>query len=388
MMNLGEFYSRYPYPPWRWWMLPRTDDESLSRFRPPDGSSPRRILIAGCGTLETLLIARAHPDAKEVVALDLSPVSVQTTRKRILLARWLGWRLPPIKVIHADLLDFKSQSGFDLIFANHVLHHLPDPADGMSALTQLLQQGGWMRVITYPRQSRHWMRETGKYLRSQGLNVHSPNLRTRAWQAIRRLSPENVVRLCFESQPETQTATGIADAFLNPMENPLSPREWGDIVHTCGLVLVREDQNPTSRSDFLEELLPQVARTLVDPFDRLQILDDLLELCANPVWWFRRDLPRCREFRQHEGPRDEDMRTCLVRAHRVLLKHGSSLLEAFNALKIHVGPRVTAPPNERPLPGLSLLDHEALVLDVVAAAGAGVVGVGAGADGEGAEARL
>jgi SAM-dependent methyltransferase len=337
-----------------------------------------RILVAGAGTLEALLVAQAHPQAREVVALDFSEKSLMISRRRALLARITGRRLPPLRCVSGSLEAEAPalQGSFDYILASNVLHHLHDPGTGLARLARWLAPGGLLRVVTYPRQSRVFMRETSRFLRAQGLDASQPDLIKRARKAISGLPP-GAIRSCFESQPETCTRAGLIDAFFNARENPLAPLEWRSASRCCGLELVAESQRETSRSAFLRELLP--ATHVLSAWERLQVLDDLLELCANPVLWLRRtkaSMTRPAARVEHVSkPLQGEIADGLLRARELLSRAEIKLSAALRALRTQVGPRVGA--QGEPLPGLSVLDYvdeelEDEVLDEGAlAAGAG-----------------
>jgi hypothetical protein len=111
-----------------------------------------------------------------------------------------------------------------------------------------------------------------------------PRLAKRARAVINRLPQDHPVRSCFFSHGEHRTATGIVDAFLHACEHPLSPLEWQRAATEANLTLIGETQRSTSRSSFLEALLPQTAQ--LTAWEKLQILDNTLELTTNPVLWF------------------------------------------------------------------------------------------------------
>ncbi len=388
-------YQRFPYPPVPAFALPRfrAGFSPEIRFewaakRPHRGVS---ILVIGAGTLEALVVAQANPDAAKVVALDFSRRSLTLLKRRVRFARitrFLGTpRHAPIEARCEDFWKYEPKESFDFIIASNVLHHLSDPAAAPALFARWLKPGGITRVVTYPKQSRHFMRETSRFLRA---NLDLPNdteityprdLIHQARRAIRKLPPDHPVRSCFESQPETRTEAGLIDAFFNARENPLSPLEWRDAFSRAGLELLSETQTDTSRSSFVDELLPgRAGLARLDAWDRLQILDDTLELCANPVLWLKKmgdistglaapatsatgrpeptvaktgDTPgndKAFEFSSreiHEGA---------GRARALLARADISFEDYLSALRTEVGPRVTAPPEERPLPGLSILD--------------------------------
>ncbi|MCM2277943.1 MAG: class I SAM-dependent methyltransferase [Oligoflexia bacterium] len=394
-MNLREQYERFPYPPIPALALPRRGQGEGLRFelgaqlvRNGYAETLRdhrgiRILVAGAGTFETLVVAQTHPRAAELVAVDLSGSSLAKTRARLRLHRLARpfTRLPCVRLVAADLRDWSDPRGFDYILASNVLHHVEDPAALLSRLAGMLRPGGLLRLVTYPKASRLWMREAGHWLALNGVTPGTPSLKRRAHEAIGLLPPEHPARLAFETQGETAREAGIVDAFLNACENPLSPLEWREATRRAGLSLVAETQAESSRSAFVVSLLPATAA--LDAWTRLQILDDFLELCANPVLWLRKIPSLSGGAPAAEGtselapahvpdrwaPRNLDefwlpsrplfeLAWNLRRAEALLSRAGISLKTALDTFRTEVGPRVSAPPEERPLPGLAATDYE------------------------------
>ena len=73
-------YESYPYPPIPLVALPRRDQGAALRM--PGGSEGARILVAGAGTFEAIVVARANAGAREIVAVDLSSASIRRLRAR------------------------------------------------------------------------------------------------------------------------------------------------------------------------------------------------------------------------------------------------------------------------------------------------------------------
>lgn len=304
-------YERFPYPPLGMLALPQRRQGAGLRYEAglvlaqAHGRSTgmavdhagMRILVVGGGTLEPLVVAQMHPRAAEIVALDISAASLSRLRQRyrwakvrdgLHLASLRGQRLPPLRIVQADMMDWREE-GFDYILASNVLHHLPDPAAALARLATMLRPQGMLRLVTYAAHSRFWLRATGDWLRWHGITADVPGLRARAAAVIDSLPSVHPIRSCFQAHGETATATGIVDAFLHVWERPLAPLQWASAAAAAGLAWLGETQAETSRGEFLVELLPPTAA--LDPWQRLQVLDDTLELAANPVWWFRRDEP-------------------------------------------------------------------------------------------------
>lgn len=303
MASVQDQYEAFPYPPVPALALPLPSQgrrlayetgRSLAEARGLPALAPDkdglRLLVVGCGTLEAVVIAEAHPRAREIVAVDLSARSLAILRRRLTLARlvrWLPWRwrrLPPVRTVQADFrTGLFAEAPFDYILATNVLHHTEDPAASLAQLSALLKPKGLLRLVTYPKASRIWMRRTGAYLQEAGLGPHTPRLIHAARVAIRRLPADDPRRQTFETSPEAETTAGLVDAFLHAIERPLSPLAWRDAAGAAGLTLVGEGQDPECCSSHLDALLPEAAR--LDPWAKLQLLDDALLLWDNPVLW-------------------------------------------------------------------------------------------------------
>lgn len=88
------------------------------------------------------------------VGVDLSPVSLELTRRRCQLA---GYR-PDLRVADAEHLPFPDNT-FDVVYSYGVMHHSPDTAKCLSEAFRVLKPGGWARIMLY-----HHPSLTGKML--------------------------------------------------------------------------------------------------------------------------------------------------------------------------------------------------------------------------------
>jgi len=395
-------YEKFPYPPVPSMALPvpgqgRELSYEFGSNLPHEGI---RILVAGAGTLEPVVVAQAHPRAREVVAVDFSRRSIAILKRRLALARiraFMGFGigagpLPPVRPVAADLGEWEDGT-FDYIIASNVLHHMSDPAAMLRRLASWLRPGAIMRIVTYPKSSRIWMREISKQLKrcppTFGICTAS-TLKKQCMKTLLATTQDNAVHIpkvgghLFDIHPETGTRAGIKDAFFNERENPLSPLQWAAACHAAGLELFSEGQDEGSRSDFLDFLLPRAAT--LDRWSKLQVLDDLLELCTNPVLWLRKpdvlsrertDKPKLESEPEpiptHAPPPPlpkitlatgkitdytAELALYLHRADAILNTKGLGVRDAIAALRKKVGPRTSAPPEERVLSGLSMIDYD------------------------------
>ncbi len=381
-------YERYPYPPVSAFALPRRGQAVAVAFETgtklcfgePRSGRGIRILVAGGGTLEPLVVAESNPFAACVVAVDLSQEALRILGRRERLAqalRLLRGGHAPLEIVSADLFAWEPIEPFDLIFASNILQHVAHPGALLSRLSSWLKPNGVIRIATYPKHSRLWMRETGRWLRANGITRESKNIRARAFDAVSKLPDGHPVASCFMSHQEVGSDAGVVDAFLHACENPLGPLEWKREVVRAGLELRAETQTETSRSTFLDDVVPS-ARGL-DAWTKLEVLDQVLELCANPTLWLARvpttNLPTANSSGSVAVDRHEDLasanRITMPSRVRYELRQGLERASALcgmpaNALVDHfareVGSRVSPNDGSRVLPGLAIADYAAAEL--------------------------
>ena len=148
-----KLYDTYPFPPdplldaappgynWRWnW---------LAAYNFCTGQKPLkqdiRILDAGCGTgVSTEYLAHLNPQA-EVVAVDLSSGALAVAQERCQRSG-----VGQVNFHNISLYQLEQLPGvFDLINCVGVLHHLPDPVQGLQALVGKLAPGGLLHIFIY-----------------------------------------------------------------------------------------------------------------------------------------------------------------------------------------------------------------------------------------------
>ena len=114
----------------------------------PDFVRGKVVLEGGCGKgRHTRLIGRWG--AREIIGVDFSQAveaAYQNTRE-----------LPNVHIIQADIYRLPLKRSFDYAFSVGVLHHLPDPQAGFTALVRRLKAGGAISAWVYGRENNGWI---------------------------------------------------------------------------------------------------------------------------------------------------------------------------------------------------------------------------------------
>ena len=153
-----------------------------------------QVLVAGCGTSQAARHALRRPGS-HVVGIDVSETSLRHTdalKRKHDLSNLEVARLP---VERAGELG----RSFDLIICTGVLHHLPDPAEGLSALRGVLAPDGAIHLMVYGTYGRAGVAMLQEYCRRLGMGPTDQEIRDLAvtLTALPRSHP--LARLLAES---------------------------------------------------------------------------------------------------------------------------------------------------------------------------------------------
>ena len=285
-------YSDYPYPP-------RTPEDELRRLVAPmmdcfDVLNHRayggqkkfnesfRVLVVGGGTGDSVifLAEQLRIVGATVEYIDLSENSIKIAKQRAENRKLnnIHWR-------QGSLLDLQAEEigEFDYINCSGVLHHLEDPAAGLSRLKTLLKADGAMGIMLY-----------GKYARAGVYQLQSL-LSLLNQDAASLVGELEITRQLLESLPESnlfkQTESifsdhrrgdaGIVDLLLHKNDRAYSVEELYEFVEEAGLELSAFVEPHLYRPDYYaDNLSPE----LVESFKALnkRELQHVVELfCAS-----------------------------------------------------------------------------------------------------------
>jgi len=231
------FYEQHPYPPAsaldgyrrRWEDDGRRRADFHLHFPEAAYRGSLQVLVAGCGTSQAARHALRRPGS-HVVGIDVSAASLSHTdalKRKHGLSNLEVARLP---VERAGELG----RSFDLIICTGVLHHLPDPAEGLSALRGVLAPDGTIHLMVYGAYGRAGVAMLQEYCRRLGVGASDQEIRDLALTLTALPRSHPLARLLAES-PDFQRKDALADALLNPQECAFSVPQLLDLIESEGL---------------------------------------------------------------------------------------------------------------------------------------------------------
>jgi SAM-dependent methyltransferase len=146
--RVSDMYSRFPYPsPEKGKKKLKELSNLLTIFSRETGYDFRnkKVLDAGTGTGHRLMEAAAAFKETSFLAMDVSDVPLTIARE---IARGEG--IGNVEFRRADIMSGAGDFGeFDVILCMGVLHHLPDPKQGLANLVRHLTDRGLLFLYIY-----------------------------------------------------------------------------------------------------------------------------------------------------------------------------------------------------------------------------------------------
>ncbi len=235
--SVRNFYDQHPYP------LPI---DNLDNYRQLWQDRDRRraeyhlfwpsrpyqesmdILIAGCGTSQAVKYALRYPESG-ITGIDVSSTSISHTldlKNKYNLTNLQVHQLP-IENVH------ELNCGFDQIICTGVLHHLPDPENGLKALCNVLKIEGAMNLMVYAPYGRTGIYMLQEYCRRLGIGRSREDIRDLV-EMLKVLPHGHPLELLLREAPDFRYEAGLADALLHPQDRAYSVPQFFDFLKSSG----------------------------------------------------------------------------------------------------------------------------------------------------------
>lgn len=187
------------------------------------------ILVAGCGTNQAAYYACRNPNWN-VIGIDLSESSLAHQRKLKEKHHLSNLRLEKMDLTKVQSLG----TDFDFITSTGVLHHLPNPDEGLLALKNVLRPDGVMNLMVYGTNLRlgvYLMQEVFRTLGFTQTKEDVDIVRT----TVESLDTEHVLKRYMKLAHDLTYDAGIVDTFLHPQDRAYTVKEIFAFTRNAGL---------------------------------------------------------------------------------------------------------------------------------------------------------
>lgn len=172
-----------------------------------------KVLIAGCGTNQAAYNAITLPKS-EITAIDLSISSLEHSQ---FLKEKHG--LDNLNLLHMSLLDVgELGEKFDLIISTGVLHHLPNPLEGLNALREVLDLNGMINLMLYGSTLRTGVYMLQKAFQHLGFKQTPEDIQL-VRSVLSSLPKDHAVHRYLTAADDLDHDSGIVDTFLHPIDH-------------------------------------------------------------------------------------------------------------------------------------------------------------------------
>lgn len=241
-------YEAYPYPQ----RDPADEDKRLITGSPSavaeidhylyggkrDWSQPFRALVAGGGTGDGLIML-AQQLAERNCPAHITYIDLSTASRAIAEARAVRRGLAGIDFHTGSLLDATERGTFDYIDCVGVLHHLPDPDAGFSALTKALKPNGGMGLMVYGTMGRTGVYDMQMMLGHLTAQDRTPDQEVQTAKALLQDLPDtNRFRRNPYVSDHKNNDAGLYDLLLHRQDRAYTVPELYAALDGAGLGLV------------------------------------------------------------------------------------------------------------------------------------------------------
>jgi SAM-dependent methyltransferase len=240
--EVQDFYEQHPYPRpiedleeyRRLWQNRQRQQADFRLFWPTRRYRENfSILVAGCGTSQAAKHALRRPTAS-VTAIDFSATSVRCTEELKRKYSLSNLEIHQLPIERASELA----ASFDQIVCTGVLHHLPDPLAGLTALRALLKPGGVMHLMVYAPYGRTGIYMLQEFCRRIGIESNDQGIRDLR-VALASLPRAHPLAMLLREAPRFRQEAELADALLHPQDRAYSVTQLFELLKDAGLAFVR-----------------------------------------------------------------------------------------------------------------------------------------------------
>jgi SAM-dependent methyltransferase len=187
------------------------------------------ILCAGCGTNQAAYYACRNPNWN-ILGIDLSESSLAHQQ---MLKEKHGLNNLRLKKLDLTKIETLGEN-FDFITSTGVLHHLPDPDEGLKALASVLRPEGVMNLMVYGKSLR-----LGVYLLQEAfklMDLHQTEddiLLVK--EVVNSLPAEHVVKRYVTQAYDLEYDSAYVDTFLHPQDQAFWVKDVYAFTRRAGL---------------------------------------------------------------------------------------------------------------------------------------------------------
>lgn len=240
-------YERYPYPDFD----PHLDKPQLLisghlalmsevLWGGQKSTKGLRVLDAGCGTGGPVVAMALHFPEAEIVAVDFSETSLKKARHLAELYHCQNIKFYNISIQQLPELG----KTFDFVSASGVLHHLPEPADGLQAIGQVLDPQGVVSIMLYGKYGRAGIYMVQEALKKIAAATGNPELTAErirfAYDLVNHLpSHHPLLTRGLGREMQEGKAAGIVDLLLHANDIPFDVPAVYALCQASGLSFYR-----------------------------------------------------------------------------------------------------------------------------------------------------
>ncbi|MEA5446358.1 methyltransferase [Gammaproteobacteria bacterium AB-CW1] len=238
-------YERFPYPtaeqdlaPWARGQVMEIGFPSLffHHYWPRrPATEALEILIAGCGTSQAARYAAAHPRAR-ITGIDLSRASLDACER---LANEYGLENLSLQQMPLEDVSRLGEGRYDLVVSTGVIHHLPAPAAGLSALRRVVKPDGALALMLYAPHGRDAIYYLQEFCKRLGLSADqvSDTEVAQLKEMLRQLPASHPLRHRRSLFPDLDSPAELVDYLLHPIDRPYTLEQANDLLENCGFRL-------------------------------------------------------------------------------------------------------------------------------------------------------